>query len=352
MLGEKDNQSDFFENYISNLVPEDHILLRIEKKIDFSPIEQRLGSFYSGRMGRPSYPPLVLFKMLLLEYFYNLSDVKISQECQYNLLFRKFIGLKISQKVPDDTSLVIFRKRIGEKVFKELFDLIVKQAKKKGLTGEELGIVDASAIQANISEFNGVNILRQARRHLVRAVETETNQEFTDKEKYITKGRAIRKPKPKPEQVAEEKEKTKQLVESIKGKYGKTVEAKIALVEEMLSSSDEEIPKIKSMVDSDARYGMTSRSKSFTGYKVAISYDNDSEIVSSCDLMTGNQNEGKDANFKRLINDDKDKRVQYKAMAGDSAYDSLNNRMNAYKQGMKVFFSPKIFSHPKKEKNI
>lgn len=51
MLGEKDNQSDFFENYITKLVSGNHVLIKIEKKIDFSAIEQQLGRLYNNRMG-------------------------------------------------------------------------------------------------------------------------------------------------------------------------------------------------------------------------------------------------------------------------------------------------------------
>jgi transposase len=65
---------------------------------------------YSKGMGRPSFPPEVLFRMLFLEFCHNLSDVEASKQCRYNLLYRVFVGLGIDDPTPDDTTLVVFRK--------------------------------------------------------------------------------------------------------------------------------------------------------------------------------------------------------------------------------------------------
>jgi len=72
---------------------------------------------YSKDAGRPSYPPKVMFKILFLEFYYNLSDVEVVKQLKFNVLFRYFAGLKAEDALPDDTSLVVFRKRLGEERF-------------------------------------------------------------------------------------------------------------------------------------------------------------------------------------------------------------------------------------------
>ena len=58
--------------------------------------------------------------MLFLEWYEGLSDVRISERVGYNLLYRGFLGLFIIDDVPDDTTLVKFRSRIGDEVFKRM----------------------------------------------------------------------------------------------------------------------------------------------------------------------------------------------------------------------------------------
>lgn len=85
MLGKPNKQRDFFDSYVyESLLPREHILLDIKKRIDFSFVEEETKDLYDNQLGRPSYPPEVLFKMLFLEFFYNLSDVEIAKQISYN----------------------------------------------------------------------------------------------------------------------------------------------------------------------------------------------------------------------------------------------------------------------------
>ena len=98
----------------NNFLPEEHELLEIKKKVNFSFIEKETEDLYSKDTGRPSYPPEVMFKILFLEFYYNLSDVEVAKQLKFNVLFRYFVGLRAEDPLPDDTSLVVFRKRLGE----------------------------------------------------------------------------------------------------------------------------------------------------------------------------------------------------------------------------------------------
>jgi len=149
MLGKTDPQENFFDAYIKdNFLPEEHELLEIKEKVDFSFIKGKTKDLYSDSFGRPSYPPEVMFKILFLEFYYNLSDVEVVKQLKFNLLFRYFVGLKDEDPIPDDTSLVIFRKRLGEERFEEIFDEFIKQCKDKGLIKGKLKLIDATHIIA------------------------------------------------------------------------------------------------------------------------------------------------------------------------------------------------------------
>jgi transposase len=127
VLGKIDPQVNFFDSYIKdNFLPKEHELLEIREKVDFSFIEEKVRNLYSENAGRPSYPPEVMFKVLFLEFYYNLSDVEVVKQLKFNVLFRYFAGLGAEETLPDDTSLVVFRKRLGEERFERIFDSSVE----------------------------------------------------------------------------------------------------------------------------------------------------------------------------------------------------------------------------------
>ena len=77
--------------------------------IDWKAIKGKLNKLYANK-GRPSIPPLVVFKMLVIQHFYNLSDPGCEDAVNDSLSFRNFCGL--GDQVPDETTLVRFRKRL------------------------------------------------------------------------------------------------------------------------------------------------------------------------------------------------------------------------------------------------
>lgn len=134
MIGRKDPQPNFFDSEIfSHMIPQDHPLMLIAKNVDFSFVTEEVSRHYHPEIGRPSFPPEVLFRVLFLEVWANLSDVQVCRELRYNVLYRHFCGIGWGDPVPDDTTLVVFRRRLGEATFRRLFARVVEQAKEKGL---------------------------------------------------------------------------------------------------------------------------------------------------------------------------------------------------------------------------
>ena len=150
-------QKSFFDTQIyDRLIPEDHILVKLNKTIDFSFIEEECKK-YCSNLGRKGENPVVLFKTLLLSYLFDLSERHIEEHCNYNMLFKYFLGLEVDEQAPDHSTLSRFRDRIGVEGFTAIFNRIVELARQKGLVSDKLRIVDSTHMQANADVFRAMN---------------------------------------------------------------------------------------------------------------------------------------------------------------------------------------------------
>jgi len=348
MLKKESKQKDFFDSYVyERLLPEKHILLDIKKIVDFSFVDEETKDLYSKTMGRPSFPPQVLFKMLFLEFFYNLSDYDVVEQVRMNILFRYFAGLGIASSTPDHATLAVFRKRLGEERFKRLFDRIVLKAKERGLIEGRLKIVDATHIEANVALQSTVNLLRHGRKMIVKKIsKINPGEAEILKDKYVDEKELDGLPTGK--EIQEELNITGDFIRSTKDRFeDKNIKELIDLLERAIAQQERKSahPKHKepdemiSLKDKDARYGAKSKKKIFFGYKAHASLDEGSNIVTSARTITGNRNEGNHKEVKEILDDDKSKDINHKAVAADSLYDSYDNRKNIRSENMRAFIS-------------
>jgi len=112
--------------------------------------EERCRRFYAEKLGRPSVPPGVYFRMLMVGYFEKLpSERQIAWRCADSLSLRAFLGLAPGENSPDDSSLNRTRLRIDLETHQAVFDWVLKRlAEHELLKGRVLG-VDASTMEAN-----------------------------------------------------------------------------------------------------------------------------------------------------------------------------------------------------------
>lgn len=320
MLGKQDGRKDFFDGYVEQrLLPKEHELLDIDKQIDFSFVEEEVKDLYCADNGRPCYPPEQMFRILFLEYYYNLSDVEVMKQLQVNILFRRFVGLSLEDPVPDDSSLSVFRDRLGEERFQCLFAGLVRQCKEQGLLGQRLKLMDATHIIADVAVPSTINLLRDGRRRVLKRIEERRGRQ-EDLEAFRPDGRThLRYSK---EQLAEEVDKTRGLVVKVKGTYPEA-EEEIALLEEVVNPKGKRT--LVSLVDPDARFGHKTPNKSFAGYKAHVVEDSTSELVTSMEVLPGNANEGKHDHTKRLLEKEEQQGLHHEAVAADSLYDNKDN---------------------------
>lgn len=109
--------------------------------------------------GRKSFDVLLMFKMLVLQNLYNLSDEELEYQINDRLSFMKFLGLGIEDTVPDATTLWLFREKVKENEKElELFEEFNEYLNRSGYESKEGQILDATLIpvpkQRNNKEEN------------------------------------------------------------------------------------------------------------------------------------------------------------------------------------------------------
>ncbi|WP_343042471.1 transposase, partial [Ornithinibacillus caprae] len=140
---------------IEDLVPQDHLLRKIDKHIDFSFIIEKVKPYYCEDNGRPSLDPLVLFKMMFIGYFFGIrSERQLEKEVQLNVAYRWFLGLRLTDPVPDHTTISWNRrKRFKDtNIFQEIFDEIVLQAINHKMVGGRVLFTDSTHLKANANK--------------------------------------------------------------------------------------------------------------------------------------------------------------------------------------------------------
>lgn len=161
---------------LEDMVPEDHLLRKIDATIDFGFIADKARPLYSLDNGRPCIDPVILFKMLFIGYLFGVrSERRLTQEVAVNLAYRWFLGLSLSDPVPHHSTISQNRKRRfnGTDIFQEVFDEIVLQAVSKGLIdGEEL-FTDSTFLKANANKHK---FIRKAVSRSTRSYVKELNR--------------------------------------------------------------------------------------------------------------------------------------------------------------------------------
>src|SRR5262249_45390053 len=119
-----------------------------EALIDWTEIEQELEGIYSASTGRPSYPLLTLFKAMLLQQWYGLSDPRTEEAIGDSISFRRFVGLSLADTVPDHSTLSRFRAQLGDRFWK-LLEAFNAQLDVRGWIIRKGTLIDASFVQSS-----------------------------------------------------------------------------------------------------------------------------------------------------------------------------------------------------------
>lgn len=126
-------------------------LERIGELFDWRAMEALVADLYSARSGRPSWPPLMMLKALLLQQWYGLSDPGLEEALGDRLSFRAFVGLGLDEGSPDHSTLSRFRKVLRERGLDgRLFGEVERQLDVRGLLVKRGTLLDATLVEAAV----------------------------------------------------------------------------------------------------------------------------------------------------------------------------------------------------------
>jgi len=148
----------FYGAYVyDQVVPKDHFFRKLNEMLDWRKYTQKMMRWYKGRAeyGRPPFDPVVLLKMLLVAYLYNLSERQTEQYINDSMSAKYFLGLGMDQFAPDHSTLTIFKQRMIERKrelkLENLLADIVQTALEKGIHFGSIQLVDSTHSVADVN---------------------------------------------------------------------------------------------------------------------------------------------------------------------------------------------------------
>ncbi|MBI2092560.1 MAG: transposase, partial [Deltaproteobacteria bacterium] len=151
MYHERDGQKSFWGDPLyERIIPSDHILRKLDEVIDFKEINKMVKDLYCKDNGRPCHEPAMLFKMIFLQFMYDISDREIEEQVRYNMAYKWFVGMSADEHSPDHSTLSVFRERLGAERFQKIFNWVVEEARAKGFVNERLHVIDSTHTLAKV----------------------------------------------------------------------------------------------------------------------------------------------------------------------------------------------------------
>ncbi|WP_141022664.1 transposase, partial [Salmonella enterica] len=156
MLNKSSNNREQLEMIsISQLVPDDHLLRKVEKVLDLNFVYDLVKDKYCLDNGRPSIDPVILVKILLIQKLFGIKSMRQTiKEIHTNVAYRWYLGYGFFDKVPHfgTFSKNYTRRFYDNKLFEEIFQHILKIAFENNLINTEQIFIDSTHIKANANK--------------------------------------------------------------------------------------------------------------------------------------------------------------------------------------------------------
>lgn len=302
-------QSSFY-NALYQMIPENHILKRIDSAIDLSFVNELLADRYCKNFGRPAKEPEMMLRIQILKYLYNLSDEQLIQDLSVNLAYKWFVGLNPEDPLPETSLLTKFRtQRLKDISMDAIIAEIVRQCVEKGIIKSGNGIViDTTHIEANTIKKVPERIMKQLARKIFKALGQEDYEipDYTQIEDHNEAKQIM-------------KDYLQDLIEQVGKESSDEVTQAVQEAQEILDSDlFIEQKGIRSLVDKDARVGHKSKTQNFYGYKAEICQTTDGSLITSITVEPGSYVDG--SNFKEHVEEIQKSGLTLTGVYGDKAY--------------------------------
>jgi len=129
-------------------------LLVMRDEIDWemfrSAIEKAIRKSNYAKGGRPPWDVVLMYKIVILQQWYNLADENTEYQINDRLTFQRFLGIECGDKVPDKNTIWDFKQALVDaNIDRKLFELFNETLKQKGIITHEGSIIDASFVTVN-----------------------------------------------------------------------------------------------------------------------------------------------------------------------------------------------------------
>ena len=136
---------------LDELVPEDHLVRKLENAIDWSFIYEMVEDSYCENNGRPSLDPVILIKLPVIQYMFGIRSMRQTiQEIRVNTAYRWFLGLGLHDAPPHFSTFgKNYTRRFQDtELFERIFQKILKECMEAGLVDESVVFVDSTHVKA------------------------------------------------------------------------------------------------------------------------------------------------------------------------------------------------------------
>ena len=320
MLKGKNMQLSIY-SILYNKIPQSHILKLINKAVDFSFINKLLEKTYCKYYGRPAKEPELMLKLLILQYLYNLSDVKVIEETSFNLAFMWFLGINPDDDLPDPSLLSKFRvHKLKDLTLDEIIVEIVKQCVEKGII-KDIGIsVDTTHTKANTFKATPERVMKHLAKKIFKTYEEETGELPKHIDQNIPNYKEITDNKEAKRVMKEYLQTEIDKVENIMNEQDNPKTHKIVENAKQILKDPKFIEQrgVRSIVDQDARVGHKSKTDHFFGYKTEYVITTDERIITAVMVDHGAYVDGTE--FDKLIKLTQKTGLNIEEVYGDKAY--------------------------------
>jgi len=130
-------------------------LEKISTRVNWNKLAYRIDKIIArSKLWRPSYSSLSLFKILILQRLYDLSDPQMEEMMYDRISFRRFCGFGLADTLPDETTICRFRGQLADKL--DVFlALVLEDLASQGLSMKGGAIVDATVIESKAKRPQG-----------------------------------------------------------------------------------------------------------------------------------------------------------------------------------------------------
>lgn len=136
------------------LVPQDHLLRKIEKVMDYEWLYERLSPYYCHDNGRPGTDPVVLIKMVLIQHLFGIPSLRQTYaRINDTLSYRWFLGYGLLDDIPHFATVsYAFCKRFPEELTQEIFEHILNKALNNRMVDPNIIFIDGTHIKASANK--------------------------------------------------------------------------------------------------------------------------------------------------------------------------------------------------------